>query len=99
MKRELDILLDCPVCSAKYESNNVKVVSARPNALLVHVNCCSCKSSSLALVNKNASGMTAVSMGILTDLDYEEATWMLQLAPITADEVLDVHQAIDMIKN
>lgn len=96
MRKELEILLDCPVCNSKYEPDSVKVVSARPNVLLVHVSCSGCKSNSLALVSKNTSGMTAVNMGMLTDLDYEESSWMLEQSPVSADEVLDLHQAIDI---
>lgn len=96
MRKELEILLDCPVCNAKYEPDSVKVVDARPNVLLVHVSCRRCLSNSLALVSKNNSGLTAVNMGMLTDLNFEEASWMLEQSPVTADEVLDLHQAIDI---
>lgn len=99
MRKELEVLLDCPVCNFKYEPDSVKVVDGRQNVLLVHVTCGNCKTSSLALVSKNTSGMTAVTMGMLTDLDYEEAGWMLEQAPITADEVLDIHQAVDISKS
>lgn len=95
MRKELELLLDCPVCDAKYGPSSVQIVSGSGSSILVHIRCENCQTNSLAVLSKNQTGTTAVTMGMLTDLDYEEAAEMLEANPISADEVLDVHQSTD----
>lgn len=93
---DLELLLNCPVCGKKYGYKSARIVEGTKGALLVHVGCDYCSSKSLAVISNPESNSfeNPVSVGIMTDLDYEEACKLLKDRPITADEVLDVYQAV-----
>lgn len=93
MKKELETLLECPVCGTRYDKGRTKIVSGERNAILVHTNCQKCNTNSLAVLSKSglvAEGM--VTMGMITDLYYDEISQMLDGNPISADEVLEVYE-------
>lgn len=94
MKKDIEILLDCRICNQVYNRSSIKIVSAKGSALLLHLHCSKCQTNSLALISKNVTGGTTVSMGILTDLDAQEAVVLLEQEPISMDEVLDMHQQL-----
>lgn len=90
--KEVDLLINCPVCGSEYKNNDTGVVKAKDSAMLVHASCSHCQSSFLAMVTKGYETEGMVSMGMLTDLDYEEACRFLGGEPVTADEVLDLYE-------
>jgi hypothetical protein len=90
--KELDMLVNCPVCGNKYQEKNARVIQAKQSALLVHAECDHCLSNFLAVVSKGYENESVVTMGMLTDLNYEEARYFLRNSPVTADEVLDLYE-------
>ena len=88
---EVNLLVKCSICGKKYNKQSIKVVQNKKDAMLVHVNCDFCRSASLAVINKGINGDNMVALGILTDLDYEEACRVLREKPITADDILEVY--------
>jgi hypothetical protein len=91
---EVNLLMKCSICGRKYGKQSIKVVQNKKDAMLVHVNCDFCRSASLAVINKGLQDNdNIVTLGILTDLDYEEACSVLKRDPISFDEVLDLHES------
>ena len=91
---EVNLLMKCSICGKKYGNQSIKVVQNKKDAMLVHVNCDFCRSASLAVINKGVhNNDNIVSLGILTDLDYEEACNVLKRKPISSDEVLDLYES------
>lgn len=58
----------------------------------LHLTCESCRTSSLVYVSMSPVGV--VSMGALTDLEQSEAERFIKATPLTADDVLAVHQTL-----
>lgn len=85
-------LFVCPVCGKRYQKGDIKLVQDKREMLLLHTNCKFCKNSSLALYSKQVKKDGSMAMGVLTDLDYEEACQMILKKPITVNEVLDFYQ-------
>ena len=56
----------------------------------LHLTCEACGASTLVYVSLSPMGV--VSLGVLTDLEQTEARNLFQKAPISSDEVLQVHQ-------
>ncbi len=83
--------MNCLICGDEYKKGNMRVVARKGDAMLVHVNCKTCKNPTLGLITRSGSN-SVVTMGLLTDLDYEEAVEMIDRGPITVDEVLDTYQ-------
>ncbi len=90
---EVNLLMKCSICGKKYGKQSIKIVQNKKDAMLVHVSCGFCQSASLAVVNKGIhNNDSVVTLGILTDLDYEEACSFLRREPISSDEVLDLYE-------
>jgi len=89
----LEVLFSCPICNKKYNKGDIRLIQEKRETVLLHTRCRFCKNSSLALYSKQEKRNEAVAMGMLTDLDYEEACQVLSRKPITIDEVLDFYQS------
>ena len=90
---EVNLLMKCSICGKKYGEKSIKVVQNKKDSMLVYVSCDFCQSSSLAVINKGMqNNNNIVTLGILTDLDYEEVCNVLKKEPISSDEVLDLYK-------
>jgi hypothetical protein len=91
---EVNLLMKCSICGKKYGKQSIKIIQNKKDAMLIHVNCDFCCSSSLAVVNKGVhNNESLVTMGILTDLGYEEACNVLNRESISSDEILDLYES------
>lgn len=90
MKQTGATLVSCSVCDKLYRTGNAKVVGNRNNSLVVHIQCESCGSATMTIISKNQTGESTVTMGMLTDLNYDEAVETMNMKAIDADEVLDI---------
>ena len=95
MNHEVETLLYCPVCGEQYLRGSAKTVSTNSKYFLVHIICPHCMSATLAMVSKSDKNGSVVTMGILTDLNYEEASEMMQMQPISVNEVLDIYKSFN----
>jgi Ni,Fe-hydrogenase I small subunit len=85
------IMANCPLCHTKYQPQLAKVVAEKEDAYLLHVPCAKCHSAVVAMVFANALGISSV--GVLTDLTYEEVmTTRRQI--VETDDVLELYQAM-----
>lgn len=93
LMNEVNLLMKCSICGKRYGKQSIKIVQNKKDSMLVHVNCDFCRSASLAVINKGIpNNETMVTLGILTDLDYEEACSVLRREPISPDEILDLYE-------
>lgn len=95
MINDLNTLLFCPVCNQKYAKNASRTVATKGSSVIMHMTCSSCKSTSLAMVSNNKGAEGVVTMGMLTDLSYDETLDRIKNGPITADEVLEIREKIN----
>lgn len=93
MNHEVETLLYCAVCGEQYLRGSAKTLTTNNKTLLIHIRCHHCMSATLAMVTKNDKGGSVATMGMLTDLSYQEAVEMLHKQPITIDEVLDMYKS------
>jgi len=84
----------CPICNAEYKAEEAKLFAKKESANLVHVNCCQCKSSVVFMIMLLGQGLSSV--GMVTDLSFEDAKRLYGADEITLDEALD---AYDYIQN
>lgn len=77
----------CPICSAEYKTENAKLFAKKDSANLVHVNCGTCRSSMMFMIMLMGQGLSSV--GMLTDLSFEDAQRLHTAKEITLDEALD----------
>jgi hypothetical protein len=81
----------CPVCSSHYNhSEETEVIFENRGESVVHLSCQKCKSFLLVSLRMNPMGLAGI--GMLTDLNREEALFFLnQKMLISNEEILSVY--------
>ena len=83
----------CPVCETRYNAMEAQVLGNDGETHLLHVQCRKCQNSILALVLVNQVG--ASSVGLLTDLTYEDVLQFKDNSAITVNDVIDIHTQLE----
>lgn len=83
----------CPVCETRYNPMHARILSQDGETQLLHVQCRKCRNSILALVLVNQVG--ASSVGLLTDLSYEDVVQFKTNSAVTIDDVIDTHEFLE----
>lgn len=82
----------CPICSGIYDGKEAKLFAKNDTATLVHLTCAECASYFVAMVLVVGQGVSSV--GMVTDLSYEDARRLYQEGPFTTDEMIEAHELI-----
>lgn len=80
----------CPVCETRYNPMQAQILGKDGETHLLHVQCKKCRNSILALVLVSQVG--ASSVGLLTDLTYEDVVRFKMNKQVSIDDVIDVHE-------
>jgi len=80
----------CPICNQKYEDSKAKLFAKQDSANLIHISCKKCSSSFIAMVVMMKHGLSSV--GMVTDLNFEDAKQLYKTSPLTVDEIISGHQ-------
>ncbi len=83
----------CPVCETRYNPMEAKLLGEEGETRLLHVRCRKCHHSILALVLVNQVG--ASSVGVLTDLIFDDVLKFKSNRIVSINDVIDVHTALE----
>ena len=86
----------CNICGAKRSLDNIKIVRKTNELVVLHINCSSCKNGHFISFNYNSAGFTMQQYS--TDLQESELV-KLSESPITMDDLLDTHIALENVTN
>ena len=89
LQEGLRLMRECPLCSKEYDMDRMNVLEECSGTHLVHIACPHCLNAVLLIVMISEFGMSSV--GIVTDLDPNDAIKMQRLESIKEDDVLDFH--------
>ncbi|PJA45678.1 hypothetical protein CO174_01960 [Candidatus Uhrbacteria bacterium CG_4_9_14_3_um_filter_50_9] len=89
----LKLVSYCPVCETRYNPMEAQLLGQDGETHLLHVQCRTCHNSILALVLVNPSG--ASSVGLLTDLSYEDVMRFRGNGSVTVNDVIDTHKHLE----
>lgn len=90
----LRLIASCPICSHKYEPFRAKMVGVAGNSHMWYVMCSMCRHALLVSVLVNEEGVNSV--GILTDLQFDEVIRFRNQSVITANDCIALHQALSI---
>lgn len=79
----------CPFCGTRYYADDAKVVFEKENAYLLHTNCHQCGGSILATLKADQLGIS--SMGLITDLTFEDVIKFKDSPVVSGDDVLNAY--------
>ncbi len=94
----LGFMLQCPVCSTKYQISNIKVLDSQQEDelaeahLLIHSDCHSCKSS--VMFNIDISGPDIFTVIAKTDLTKRDSSRFSTLPALALDDCIRIHETI-----
>lgn len=92
-REEIRIITVCPMCQAKYHPLASRVVAEQDDKHLLYLECRQCGSAVVALVTADDTGVD--SIGMLTDLSSQEVLEIANVPAVTADDVIELHQAFN----
>lgn len=82
----------CPFCKVKLRPAHAEVLKEVADRQLIHVDCHHCQSGVLMVVAPVPHYPFYATLVTLTDLSKKDVKRAMRLQPLTADDVLKVHQ-------
>ncbi|MDP3985293.1 MAG: hypothetical protein Q8P82_00880 [bacterium] len=93
----LRLISVCPLCEAQYNPLEAHLIDEEDNSHLLHITCIKCSHAVLARVLVSSGGISSV--GLVTDLSYDDVVKFRDAEEVKDDEVLALHGLLDTGKN
>lgn len=93
MNEGVRFLQVCPLCETSYNPLEARILEEQNDAHLLHIQCRSCLNALLALVMVSHMGISSV--GLITDLSFDDVLKFKGDATVTSDDVLNVHNMLE----
>lgn len=88
----LRILSACPLCETHYNPLEARILEGDEERHLVHIRCQKCSNAILALLTVSHTGVSSV--GLVTDLTYDDVVKFKESSEVAVDDVIAVHVAL-----
>ncbi len=82
----------CPLCESSYNPQQTRVLGEKDDSHLLHIQCGNCSNAIIALVLISSVGVSSV--GLVTDLAYDEVDRFKECQAVSTDDVIEVHHAL-----
>lgn len=92
----LKLVSYCPLCGARPVHVDARVLGGETDTQLMHVTCRRCAAHMLALTLVTPGSVGAV--GLVTDLNADDAVRFARAPAISADDALRVHAVLDALR-
>ncbi len=89
----MKMLAHCPMCHSAYEPSEIRLLGEKGTTRLFHCTCGSCKHAVLAVVLEAAGSVSSV--GLMTDMEVQDAMRFQLAGPVTTDECIAVHRLLE----
>lgn len=90
---DVKLISYCPLCGSSYTPRQAQVLGEKEDSHLMHIQCGNCSNAIIALVIISSVGVSSV--GMVTDLGFEEVDRFKCERPITTDDVIDMHHLLE----
>lgn len=91
-REALKFINRCPICSSIYDVKDAKLFSRNESATLVHLTCNQCQSYFVAMVLLMGQGVSSV--GMITDLNFDDVKRLYETEPLSTDEIISAHEEL-----
>lgn len=82
----------CPMCEGVCPSESARVLGEGDGRRLTHIRCDRCSNTTISLTQTSSTGTSSV--GLITDLDYNEVERFKEAPSVSTDDVIDVHRLL-----
>lgn len=83
----------CPLCKARAPEITVRFLEGNEGVHFTHLDCKNCKVGTMVLHYVGPLGVNSV--GILTDLSFEEVQTIFSKTPVTLDDVIECYRILE----
>lgn len=83
----------CPLCEEHYNPTEAQLVGEAEDSHLLHITCRKCRNSIIALVLVSQGGVSSV--GLVTDLNFEDVIKFRASQEVSYDDVLEMHGILE----
>lgn len=91
-KLKKEAIIYCPLCNKEYKPTNMRIIDQVGDTIFAHSNCPHCGGAILSLLYHDLIGVTLV--GMVTDLDYQDALKAKSAGTVNEDEVIELYQRL-----
>lgn len=88
----LKMMNHCPICNSEYRKEQARLFAHHQNAHLVHIKCPRCGSYFVAMIMMLGPGLSSV--GMVTDLSYDDVLRLHQTEILSVDDLIDGHEIL-----
>lgn len=89
---ETGLISYCPLCEASFSAGETRVLGCRDEGQLLHIRCGNCSNAILSLVLVSPVGVSSV--GLVTDLRFDEVGRFKEAETVTTDDVIEAHRLL-----
>lgn len=86
------VLAHCPLCQTTYRAEAVRLLGERGSTRLFHCTCNACGHAVLAVILEAPGTGNVSSVGLVTDLEIQDALRWKDAKTVTSDECVAVHR-------
>ena len=94
-KIKKEAIIFCPLCDREYKPTNLQIVKQTGEIALAHSHCPHCEGAIMSILYQDMMGITLV--GLVTDLNYQDAVRINKIATVGEDDVLELFESINNI--
>ena len=87
------LLAQCPLCQTVYEESEVRLLGERGSTRLFHCSCHACGHAMLAMILEAHGSVSSV--GLMTDLEVQDALRFQSLESLSADDCIAAHRILE----
>jgi hypothetical protein len=94
------MLAHCPLCQTAYDEHSIKLLGEQAASMtgqsatrMFHLTCSSCHHAVIAVILESQNGVS--SIGLVTDLEVQDAVRMHDAPPISADDCVVAHEILE----
>jgi hypothetical protein len=91
-KDKLPFFVKCSFCNGSFSPEDLVVLEQSERQTVFHALCAHCHQAIIIFLSFTPGGL--VSLGLITDLNREEARRFFGQEAVSADEVIDLHEFI-----
>jgi hypothetical protein len=92
-REALKFINRCPICGSNYKSEKAQLFAKNETANLIHLTCSKCRSYFIAMVLLVGQGLSSV--GMVTDLSFEDITRLHKTNPFSTDDLIGGYESIN----
>ena len=90
--RPNQVLAHCPLCQSAYRDTHIRLLSEKGAQRTFHCSCNACGHALMAVIVESAG--TISSVGLVTDMELQDAVQFRDVEPISADECVSAYRSL-----